>query len=137
MSKIDQIFLNFFSLKNIKKKSSFYHWYILITFQPSILKWPKGQKYFYGHFHTSLALHLLTTKLRCLQKNIIGHTNLYVCKTFLSVLFSSRYLLAIFLESFTSSKIPRCISRRLEIVCFESTHGWLEDLSCIYLNKLF
>ena len=28
----------------------------------------KGQKYFYGRFH------LLTTKLRCLQKNKFGHT---------------------------------------------------------------
>ena len=42
-------------------------------FWPSLLKWLKGQKYFYGHF-ILLWPYLLTTKLRCLQKNYIGHT---------------------------------------------------------------
>ena len=45
----------------------------LCYFWPLILKQPKGQKYFYGHFHSSLAL-LINTKLRCLQKKNIGHT---------------------------------------------------------------
>ena len=63
-------FSTFFLLRNIKKEINFCYCHILITlifnvvvfpkrgptFQSSILKWPKGQKHFYGHFHSSLAL---------------------------------------------------------------------------------
>ena len=48
------------------------------NFQPSILKRWKGQKYFYGHFRSSLVL--LTTKLSCLQKNTFGNTKMLICK---------------------------------------------------------
>ena len=46
----------------------------LCCFQPSILKWPKGQKYFIAIFIVHLT-YLLTTKLSWLQKNKWGHTN--------------------------------------------------------------
>ena len=49
----------------------------LCCFWPSILKGPKGQKYFYGRFRSFLA-NLLTTKLSCLLKNNFGHTNLTI-----------------------------------------------------------
>ena len=46
----------------------------LCFFQPSIQKWWKGQKYFYGRFHTLWSC-LFTTKLSCLQKKKdFGHT---------------------------------------------------------------
>ena len=46
----------------------------LCCFRPSILKWWKGQKYFYGRFHMLWSC-LFTTKLSCLQKKKdFGHT---------------------------------------------------------------
>ena len=42
-----------------------------LNFRNSILKHWKGQKYFYGSFHSSL---VLLTKLSCLKKNKSGHT---------------------------------------------------------------
>ena len=48
----------------------------------SILKWQKGQKYFMAVFIV-LVPYLLTTKLRCLQKNNFGHTNKCIYCTFL------------------------------------------------------
>ena len=44
------------------------------NFWPSILKWWKGQKYFWPVFIV-LCFCLFTTKLRCLQKNNLGHSN--------------------------------------------------------------
>ena len=43
------------------------------NFLPSILKWRKGEKYFEAVFIV-LWPYLLTTKIRCLQKNNFGHT---------------------------------------------------------------
>ena len=42
-----------------------------LNIRNSILKHWKGQKYFYGSFHSSL---VLLTKFSCLKKNKSGHT---------------------------------------------------------------
>ena len=55
MSKISRIFLNFFSLKNIKKAKNIFMAVFMVF-------WPC----------------LLTAKLSCLQKNNFGHTNVTV-----------------------------------------------------------
>ena len=48
-----------------------------LNFQPSILKQPKGQNYFFA-FQVVFLPYLSTAKLSCLQKNIFGHTNLVI-----------------------------------------------------------
>ena len=48
----------------------------LCCFRPSILKQPKGQKYFDDCFHFSWRPYLFTTELSSLQKNKSGHTKL-------------------------------------------------------------
>ena len=47
----------------------------LMISQHSIIKRPRGQKYFSGNFRSS---YLSTTKLSCLQKNNFGQTNLFL-----------------------------------------------------------
>ena len=78
MSKINRIFLNFFSLEDTKKGVqllliAYFDTKNVPYFWPSILKQPKGHKFLRAVL-VVLWPYLLTTKLSCLQKNNLGHT---------------------------------------------------------------
>ena len=80
-----RIFLKFFSLKNIKKESNFCYFHTLITLILMCSVPKRGPNFIITErpkiFMTVFIVlwpYLLTTKLRCLQKNNIGHTKLTV-----------------------------------------------------------
>ena len=89
-------------------------------FRPSILKQPKGQKYFMAIF-VVLQSYLLTTKLSCLQKNNFGHTKPAVHRTqpenrcHVDVLSLVELSIPLF---FSSKEI--CQIRYLVVYCIES-----------------
>ena len=75
-------------------------------FGPSILKRLKGQTYFYGRFHIFWP-YLLTTKLRCLQKNNIGHTKVF------KLFFPSTLRLKLFtIQCFCSEELGKLVTHK-------------------------
>ena len=115
MSKIDQIFLNFFFIKTyIKKKNNFCYCHILITLIFNVVVFLKESPIFNLQFWNDrkaknifmdvfvvLWPYLFTTKLSCLKKNNFGHTKVcnwkkvrhaHCClKIKIGVFFSYRY----------------------------------------------
>jgi hypothetical protein len=88
MSKIYGIFLNFFFIEEYQKRrptfinNVFWLLWLLMyfftkngpNFWPSILKQPKGQKYFYGSFHNSL---VLLIRLACRKITLVTVKSAY------------------------------------------------------------